>query len=224
MPGAPGGIEHVSPVGIGYRLLMPYLLDPVISAGAMSQSAQPTIVVDAELRLRPFTVADAPAVGAAFDDPDIQRWHVFRADSIGEAETWIENATKLWDDDKSAVWAIVDDADTVLGRCALHVDARSGNAEIAYWVLPEARGRGVAARSVTAATRWGHEALGVHRILLQHSVENLASCAVARRVGYLVEGTARLQGLHLDGRHDMHQHAHLSGDTLPAAVTVTADR
>lgn len=180
----------------------------------MSQAVQPVIVVDAELHLRPFATSDAPAVREAFDDPDIQRWHVFRAESVGEAQTWIDNANKLWNDDKSGVWAIVDEADTVRGRCALHVDSRSGNAEIAYWVLPVFRGSGVAARAAAAVTRWGHEVLGVHRILLQHSVDNEASCAVARRVGYLVEGTARQQGLHLDGRHDMHQHAHLITDPL----------
>ena len=62
-------------------------------------------------------------------------------------------------------------------------------------------------------TEWAH-GLGVHRILLQHAVHNAASCAVADRVGYRPEGTARQLALHDDGWHDMHQHAHVAGDPL----------
>jgi ribosomal-protein-alanine N-acetyltransferase len=78
-------------------------------------------------------------------------------------------------------------------------------------VLPDARRQGLARRAVECVTRWGDESIGVHRILLQHSVHNAASCAVALRSGYEAEGTARQQDLHADGWHDMHQQAHLAG-------------
>ena len=110
------------------------------------------------------------------------------------------------------MWAAVDGADAVLGRCALHVDLERGVGEIAYWVLPAARGQAVATRAARRVTDWGHHELGVHRIVLLHSTQNAPSCAVANRLGYLVEGTARGEGLHADGWHDMHQHAHLATD------------
>lgn len=194
---------------------MPYTVDPVITGGAMSSLEQPTIRVDNDLRLRPFDHSDADTVLRAFAEPDIQLWHAFRVDAADEARAWIDRTHQLWSEDKSAVWAIVDGSNRVLGRCALHVDVRSGTAEIAYWVLPEARRRLVAARAAVSATAWAHRELGVHRVLLQHSTRNPASCAVARRAGYTEEGTARQQDLLVDGWHDMHQHAHLSSDEIP---------
>lgn len=54
----------------------------------------------------------------------------------------------------------------------------------------------------------GHLRLfGFHRLHLDHSTRNHASCRVATKSGYLLEGTMRSAGLHDDGRHDMHLHA-----------------
>ena len=147
----------------------------------------------------------------AFSTPDIRHWHGFCVDDLDQAREWIARTHTIWTEAKSAVWAISDSTE-VLGRCALHIDCRIGNAEIAYWLLPEARGHGAASRAVVAATDWAHTELGVHRILLQHSTQNRASCAVAERTGYLAEGTSRQHHLHADGWHDMHQHAHLATD------------
>lgn len=191
---------------------MPLTVEPAITPEVMGATDQPTIPIDDELELRPFVPTDAAAVMRAFTDPEIRYWHAFRVDTDDEALEWIDRTHELWRDSKSAVFAIADRSDAVHGRCALHVEARQGIAEIAYWVLPESRGQGVAVRAAIAATAWGHERLGIHRILLQHSTRNPASCSVARRAGYEVEGTARQQDLLVDGRHDMHQHAHLAGD------------
>lgn len=193
---------------------MPLTVAPAITPEVMGATDQPTIPIDDELVLRPFVSTDAATVMRAFADPDIRYWHAFRVDDDEEALWWIDVTHQLWRDSKSAVFAIADRSDEVHGRCALHVEARRGIAEIAYWVLPESRGRGVAVRAAIAATAWGHDRLGIHRILLQHSTLNPASCSVAQRAGYVVEGTARQQDLLVDGRHDMHQHAHVTGDSV----------
>ena len=54
--------------------------------------------------------------------------------------------------------------------------------------------------------------VGLHRIELLHSTGNAASCRVAEKAGYVLEGTKRRQGLHADGWHDMHLHARLRDD------------
>ena len=66
-----------------------------------------------------------------------------------------------------------------------------------------------------ALTRWGHDDLGLHRIELQHSTVNEASCRAATAAGFLPEGIRRGANLHDDGWHDMHLHAHLSSDPYP---------
>lgn len=182
----------------------------------MKDSVQPSVGIDDELGLRPWRLSDAPAVLAAFNDDDIVRWHARRMQRANEAEEWIESTQNAWTKEMSSGWAIVDLSDeSVLGRCALHTHLGYGIAEVAYWVLPHARGRGVATRAAVAATKWGHS-FGFHRIELEHSTLNRASCAVAERAGFVTEGTKRQSGIHADGLHDMHFHSHIAGDPLGA--------
>ena len=185
---------------------------PAIAEGAMANIVQPRVPIDDELTLRPWVHGDSPSVLAAFGDPDIIQWHARRMTTNDEAMAWIEASFEAWNKERSANWAIVDVSnEQVLGRTALHTQLEFGTAEIAYWVLPEARGRRVAARAAVAATAWGH-AFGFHRIELEHSTRNGASCAVAQRAGFLAEGVKRASQRHTDGPHDMHLHSHLATD------------
>jgi RimJ/RimL family protein N-acetyltransferase len=178
----------------------------------MSSVPQPTITVDDELTLRPFRFTDVDHVIEAFSDPDIRHWHTRRIDSIIEAREWIGSTHQRWLQEQGPNFAIVDANDRLLGRVALYTETEGGTAEIAYWVLPDARGHGIAVRAARAVTRWGHDELGVRRILLEHAVDNAASCGVARSLGYALEGTARALYLLDDGIYDVHLHAHVAGD------------
>lgn len=64
--------------------------------------------------------------------------------------------------------------------------------------------------------------LGLHRIEVDHSTRNTASCRVAERAGYRVEGTKRSQALHADGWHDMHQHARIATDPAQLNAGITS--
>ncbi|MFC7614839.1 GNAT family N-acetyltransferase [Actinokineospora soli] len=54
--------------------------------------------------------------------------------------------------------------------------------------------------------------LKLHRLYLDHSTANTASCRVATKAGFTPEGTLRGAGLHADGWHDMHLHSRLRTD------------
>jgi len=79
-------------------------------------------------------------------------------------------------------------------------------------VLPQARGRSVAPRALRAVTEWMFTHVGLHRIDLEHSTLNEASCRVAVKAQYVVEGTKLSSVLHADGWHDMHLHARLNNE------------
>jgi hypothetical protein len=64
-----------------------------------------------------------------------------------------------------------------------------------YWVLPQARGRGVAALALGAVADWAFDAVGFHRLELDHSTQNAASCRVATKAGFAPEGTRRARAL-----------------------------
>jgi len=71
---------------------------------------------------------------------------------------------------------------------------------------------GVAARATTTLTRWALDEIGLHRLELLHATANGASCKVAAKAGFVLEGTKRSAGWHQDGWHDMHLHARVQGD------------
>lgn len=193
---------------------MPKTVSPVISAGRMATMVQPVIEAGGGLRLRPWHGRDARILLAAYTDPAIRRFHLRSFASVDEATAFIAGAREGWQQEKFANWAVVlgndPDGGRVVGRVGLsYVDLEAGLAEISYWVLPDERGRGASRAAVSALTDWSFDELGVHRLEIMHSSENLASCAVATRAGFEAEGTLRSYQLHDDGWHDMHLHSRI---------------
>ncbi|MGW4548251.1 GNAT family N-acetyltransferase [Streptomyces violaceorubidus] len=193
---------------------MPYLTRPVLAAGTLSRTPQPTLPTGDGLVLRPWRSEDAPAVHAAFQDPVLRRWHVRAADSEEEVRGWITEWQRAWEGERSVQWAVADAADDrLLGRVALReMVLGDGVAEVAYWTTAQARGRGVAARGTRTLAHWALDEIGFQRLELSHAVANEASCRVAHKTGFALEGTKRSALLHADGWHDMHLHARVRGD------------
>lgn len=193
---------------------MPSLVSPLIEPGSMAAGGQPTLEAGTDLRLRPFEADDAAWVIDAFADPDIQRWHHLRIDTLDEAERWIDGWSAAWANETDGSWLIARrSSGERLGRLGLRgVDLAGGCAELSYWVVPAARGTGTATAAVRSGSRWLFDSLGLHRVEIMHSVDNAVSCRVARKAGFAPEGTLRGALLHADGWHDMHLHARLSTD------------
>lgn len=186
------------------------MIPPVVPAGRLRDRAQPRLTADG-LVLRPFEPADVGRLVEAYADPAIRRWHVHSMDEAG-ALGWVRERARRWAAVVGVDWAVVERG-VVIGRVGFgSLELDEGRAEAAFWVLPDARGRGVAVRSLRAATAWMLGDAGFHRLELRHSTRNEASCRVARGAGYSFEGTQREHGLHADGWHDMHLHARLRGD------------
>ncbi|MDR8409908.1 GNAT family N-acetyltransferase [Nonomuraea sp. 3-1Str] len=189
---------------------MPLLVEPSLPPGRMATLSQPMLDADGIL-LRPWQRSDRPAVLAGYADPAIQRWHC-RSMTADEADDWIGSWAGRWRQETGAGWAVVD-ASEVVGQVSLRrLDFRDGWAEVSYWVLPAARGRRIATRALSAVTAWSFVAIGLHRVELNHSTANMASCRVAQAAGFAMEGTKRREALHADGWHDMHLHARLDTD------------
>ncbi|MGC5310722.1 GNAT family N-acetyltransferase [Micromonospora zamorensis] len=192
---------------------MPSLVAPALSAGSLGGQDQPHLPVRPGLALRPWRDDDAAVVRIAFDCPAIQRWHVRRLDSDDEARAWTAQWAGHWHEETSASWAIVDADDRPLGQVGLRgVLLAEGSAHLSYWLLPGARGRGIATEALGALTRWSFTDAGLHRLALEHSTANPASCRVAMRAGFPAEGVARGSVRHSDDWHDMHLHARLRTD------------
>nr|BFE64289.1 GNAT family N-acetyltransferase [Dactylosporangium thailandense] len=190
---------------------MPTLVADVLKPGSLAALTQPVLPAEG-LTLRPWRLADQPAVLAAYSDPAIQRWHC-RAMDDDEAAAWVAAWPERWSTETRAGWAITTDGDEVAGQISLRaLQLVDGQAEVSYWVLPAFRGRRIAPRALGALAGWVFGTLGLHRLEVRHSVENTASCRVATVAGFAAEGVQRKALRHLDGWHDMHVHARLDSD------------
>lgn len=186
---------------------------PAIATGTLAATSQPTLPAAGDLLLRPWAPSDAATFLGAYQDPAIRRWHTNQPSSEKDVLDWFAGYRADWAHERAGHWAVTRASrGEVLGRIALgRWNFADGLAACAYWVLPAARGAGVASRALIALGDWAF-ASGFHRLYLDHSTRNDASCRVAVKAGFRLEGTQRSAGIHADGRHDMHLHARVRGD------------
>lgn len=153
----------------------------------------------------------------AFADPEIRRYngghdrHGRPAAplSIADAETDIEQFARSWHEFATTGtatgvgFAITDTRSGELVGCC-GVDDWTGEdvAQIGYWIAAPARGRGYASRAAILLTRWLFE-LGAARVFLTIVAGNEGSVAVARRAGFVYEGTMRSHAVWQGRRRDV---------------------
>lgn len=87
-------------------------------------------------------------------------------------------------------------------------------AELGYWVRSDLTGRGLATAAAQLVANYAFDTLGLHRLEIIMSVENLASRAVAERLGARREGMLRGR-LYLEGQaHDAYLYSLLASDDV----------
>lgn len=139
------------------------------------------------------TEDDVDDLVAACQDPEIVRFtHVpspYTADHARQYVTLsVDGAV-----DGTALNLLARDADgRVLASCGMPRVAPADLAgEVGYWVAPWARRQGVATRATRAVCRWAFDQGGFERLRLDAAATNPGSNAVARRLGFTLEGTLR---------------------------------
>jgi RimJ/RimL family protein N-acetyltransferase len=184
----------------------------------------PVEIAAGAVQLRPWRAdaQDAGALAAGFGDPDVAASVRFRAEGTQPSfEEVLTSRVEGWANGTLASFVVCDaTSGDVLGSVGVHqIDRANASAEVGYWLLPKARGRGLATAAVSAVARWAFGSLGLGRLELLHATENFASCGVATRAGFGLEGTLRSSFRYGDGRlHDEHLHARLSTDPEPDAT------
>ncbi|MEV8595163.1 GNAT family N-acetyltransferase [Streptomyces sp. NPDC052012] len=179
------------------------------------------------LHLRPWdpaSHADVEAWLRGTTDPEFQRWNtpIRPVTDPADAREVLRGRVERAADGAMASFRVSDaDSDTALGHIAVN-DIRPvlRAARVGYWVLPEARGKGVATRALLLTAHWALTELGLHRLELDHAVGHDVSCHIAERCGFRHEGTMR-GAIFAAGRRDRfrdaHLHARLATDPEPPA-------
>lgn len=167
--------------------------------------------------LRPWQDDDIDAAWDALQDPEIRLWNGSGSASRDDASNMLR-ARQDWGNRDHASWAIAHPVTRkLLGSLSLYkIDHGQGTAEIGYWTVPAARGRGAATTAVDAGCRWAFGALGLERVELCHAVENTASARVAEKAGFVLGGRRRRTYRYGDGiRHDELCWSRLRDDPAP---------
>jgi RimJ/RimL family protein N-acetyltransferase len=151
---------------------------------------------DAVVLLRPWNLQDVEAlVAACSGDEEIAHWldHVPQPYSDSDAREFVALTRRGWSDSTMASFAVTDaTSGALLGSIAITwLDVAERVAEVGYWVRREARGRGVASRSLRLASRWAIASCGTQRLQLRADTGNVASQRVAEHVGFKYEGVIR---------------------------------
>lgn len=106
------------------------------------------------------------------------------------------------------------DDDRLIGRIALHsVDyGIQRSAGLSYWVDEDLAGKGLMTEAIATLVSFAFEEACLHRIWLKAIDENVASSALARKLGFKKEGVLR-QSLFVNGKwHDSTLFAMLEDD------------
>lgn len=161
------------------------------------------------LVLRPFEPADAAAVHAACQEPDIPRWTSIPSPyRLQDAERFVGTVVpEGWRDDTSYSFAVLARADgSLVGAMGLvrldRLRTPERQAELGYWTAREHRGEGYTVEAARAVVRWAFRDLGVERMEWVAEAGNEGSRAVARKVGFRMEGTLRAKLIHAGTRRD----------------------
>jgi ribosomal-protein-alanine N-acetyltransferase len=141
--------------------------------------------------LRPLRVDDAAHYAAAFrDDPELGRWTGFETDPD---EAWVRE--RVADAAQRAGFELAvtaEGSDTLRGVVIVHhVEPAHRRAEVGFWLVRDARGKGLGARAVVLVVRWLFDEAGLRRLELSTTPDNRAAQILARRLGFRHEGVMR---------------------------------
>jgi RimJ/RimL family protein N-acetyltransferase len=142
--------------------------------------------------LRLPSLDDVDGILPAFTDPELREAGNLPAFSREELVASIEELPLLAERGRLLALAALDAAtgEVIGGGTLHHLDAERRIVEIGYFVLPHARGRGVA--TTIARTLAEHAfSLGIERVAAYVNDGNIASERVAERAGFTREGIVR---------------------------------
>jgi RimJ/RimL family protein N-acetyltransferase len=152
-------------------------------------------LTDGEVSVRLAAERDIPEVLIAYqDDPELHlRMGEERAPSGAELGRLAERAPADRAAGRAMTLTIVGvGSDVCLGQVNVHrVDWDNFRVELGIWVVPQARGRGLARTALRLVARWLIEEAGFERVQVLTEPDNRAMLRAAEAAGLKREGTLR---------------------------------
>jgi ribosomal-protein-alanine N-acetyltransferase len=156
---------------------------------ARTPKTAPILQTD-RLRLRPFRASDLKAVHALYGDGEnLRYWGVEPSpslDSTRKMMRWhIAGAPRHY-----MIWAVEEKkSKRVVGMINyFRRDLRERRVEVGWLIQPDVQGKGYMTEAGRALLRYLIDTLGVHRVEALIRPENKPSAALAKRLGFRLEG------------------------------------
>ena len=147
------------------------------------------------LLIREFHPSDRQVLLAFVRDPDQIKHMLLFLDTEEQLDDFLSMVIEGARAEPRLEWHFaVEDAATgrYLGSCCQMVERDSpSSAELGYWFLREAWGKGYATESSAAMLELGFRRLGFHRVWGKCHTQNAASAKVMEKLGMIYEGTLR---------------------------------
>ena len=154
-------------------------------------------VVETErLRLRGWQERDFPAYAAFRADPDSQ---AYVGSVMTRSEAWARFCFDLgvWSLRGYGIFAIAEKtSDEALGYTGIWYPPHFDEPELSWSLFPGQRGHGYATEAAGAARNWAYKTLDLPPLMSLIDPNNLASKAVAKRLGAVFESEYDMDGWH----------------------------
>jgi len=200
-----------------------YCLDPDAHVVAFARDSEEPganaldrLIMTERLRLRPFSLHDAPEVQRLAGVREIADTtaaipHPYEDEM---AETWI---TSHGDDLRRGTgfhWAVtLRENGALIGAISLmDVDDEAGQAELGYWIGVEHWNNGYCSEAARAVIAWAFDSFGLNRVHAHHFSRNPASGAVLKSAGMRHEGSRRQHFTRWGRREDIELYGILASD------------
>jgi RimJ/RimL family protein N-acetyltransferase len=152
----------------------------------------PPLLHAGDLTLRPTDASDEAGIALAGRDPTIRRLPWFGAGFEDSwAEPWVRRAMDEWRAGRNRTFSILDAEGSYCGTVNVG-PLKDGAVEVAYWVLPACRGRGVASAALSAVLAWARETFPAARIWAKTALDNAASQRVLLKCRFSERGRREL--------------------------------
>ncbi|WP_170226385.1 GNAT family N-acetyltransferase [Rudaeicoccus suwonensis] len=157
------------------------------------------------LRLRALDEADAEAVAEGCADAETLRWLPLPTPYPRDlAAEWIRDDVPLQRTSGRGIVRAIEYDGAFCGVIDLKkTNWRALTTEIGFWVMPAARGQGLAGRASRLLSDWAMEMAGIERVEIRSATGNFGSQRSAVAAGFTQEGVLRSAGIVHGGRVDL---------------------
>ena len=140
-------------------------------------------------------------------------------------DKWIASTARELDEGTAYHLVITGDEDgreLLIG--AIGLELKGPMATLGFWVAPKFWGHGVAAEAAGRIARWALANLDVERLEADVAVDNPASSAVLRRIGFRQTGKGSKEFLARGGKHPVHRFSATRADLDQPSLDVSGER